>query len=262
MTDTAATTGGLKAPSTAKEALAALIAGAIVLGAANLAANGLKGLLEESVRSSVVGMMFAAVPAVYGFSNRALNGFQPKRLEMPDLLPWYVTGLFAGACLFAWIQFVGVACGFAIGLAQATRGLQLDMATLSMIVGMLIMPLLAPAAFLAGVMMNRSTRGGVFLAVILAALLCAALSFFMSWTLTPEAFNTLVVEQIGKNPAAAVGIVIPSVIALIFGLLGVGWSAFRHERSLGRVAHAARRLKPAQRDEILTQITSTLERAA
>lgn len=254
--------GGLKPPSTLKEGLAALIAIGIVLAGANLAAVALQGVLQDDVRSSVVGMVFAGVPAVYGFSNRALNGFKPSHLEFPDLLPWYVTGLFAGACLFAWIQFVGVVTGAGLGLSIAARGLVLDLPTMSMIAGVVIMPLLAPPAFLAGVMMNRSTRGLVVLAVILAALLCSALSFFMSWSLSREAFNTLVVEQIAKDPTTGIGVALPSIIALIFGLLGVAWSKFRRERSLGRITNAARRLKPAQRAQVLADITGALEKGA
>lgn len=254
--------GGLKPPSTVKEGLAALIAIGVVLGGANLASVGLQGVMADDVRSSVVGMVFAGVPAVYGFTNRALNGFQPTRFEFPELLPWYVTGLFAGACLFAWIQFVGFVCGAGIGLAIAARGVQIDLHAMSMIVGIIVLPLLAPPAFLGGMIINRTTRGLTWLAVILAAILSAGFSFFMSWSLTPEAFNTIVVQQIRENPASAWGLVAPSFIVLVFGLMGLGWSKFRRERSLGRITNAARRLKPEERNQVLAEITETLERGA
>ena len=75
------------------EALAALIALVVVPVRANLAAVGLKDLIQPTVRSSVVGMVFASVPAVDGFSSHALNSFAPQRLAFPELRPWYVTGL-------------------------------------------------------------------------------------------------------------------------------------------------------------------------
>lgn len=250
----------LKPPSTVKEALAALLALVIVLGGANLAAIGLKDVLEPQVRSSVVGMVFASVPAVYGFSNRALNGFKPRRLEFPELQPWYVTGLFAGACLFAWIQFVAFVMGAGLGMAFSSAGLDSpDLNIIASVSGLATLVVTAPAAVLAGTMLNRSTRGLVFLSVLLGAILCVALSVFTSWLLVPEYIN-----RVMRNPAqAGLGIAIPATIVLVFGLFGVAWSALWRERSIGRVAHATRRLKPEQRDRVFAQITDLLgEKAA
>jgi hypothetical protein len=245
----------LKPPSTVKEALAALLALGIVLGGANIAAVGLKNVLEPTVRSSVVGMVFASVPAVYGFSNRALNGFAPRRLEFPELTPWYVTGILAGACLFAWIQFVAFIMGAGLGLAFVQAGVESPaMNVIASVAGLGTLIITAPAAFLAGTALNRSTRGLVFLAVLLAAILCVALSVATSWMLVPTYIN-----QLMQNPVAALlGVAIPAVIVFVFGVLGVLWSALWRERSIGRVAKATRRLKPDQRDRVFAEITELL----
>jgi hypothetical protein len=245
----------LKPPSTMKEALAALIALAIVLAGANVAAVGLKDLLEPTVRSSVVGMVFASVPAVYGFSNRALNGFAPKRLEFPELLPWYVTGLSAGACLFAWIQFIAFIMGAGLGMAFSSAGVETpEVNVIASVAGLGTLIITAPAAILAGMILNRSTRGLVFLALLLAAILCVALSVFTSWLLVPTYIN----QMVQNLSQASLGVAIPAAIVLVFGLLGAGWSALWRERSIGRVAHATRRLKPEQRDKVFAEITDML----
>ncbi|MBI1359580.1 MAG: hypothetical protein GC155_04775 [Alphaproteobacteria bacterium] len=248
----------LKPPSSLKEAVAAIISLVVVLAAANLAASGLKTLLDPTVRSSVVGMLFASVPAVYGFSNRALNGFRPKRLEYPELLPWYVTGLFAGACLFAWIQFIAFIVGASLGMASASAGLeQLDMHIIASVSGLATLAITAPASILAGMNLNRSTRGLVFVALLFASILCVALSIFTSWLLAPAFMAELM-----KQPLqAVVGSAIPAMVVLVFGIIGVGWSALWRERSIGRLAHAARRLKPDQRDEVFSDITHRLAAA-
>jgi len=245
----------LKPPSTMKEAFAALIALVVVLAGANLAAVGLKDVLEPTVRSSVVGMVFASVPAVYGFSNRALNGFAPKRLEFPELLPWYVTGLFAGTCLFAWIQFIAVVMGAGLGMAFSSAGVQTpDINVIATVAGLGTLIITAPASVLAGMILNRSTRSLVFLAALFAAILCIGLSVFTSWVLVPAYINQLM-QNLGQ---ALLGVSIQAGIVLVFSLLGVGWSALWRERSIGRVAHATRRLKPEQRDKVFAEITDML----
>ncbi|MEP7210394.1 MAG: hypothetical protein ABI740_06120 [Alphaproteobacteria bacterium] len=245
----------LKPPSTVKEGIAALIALGVVLAAANFTAVGLKNLLDPSVRSSVVGMVFASVPAIYGFSNRALNGFQPKRLEFPELLPWYVSGMLAGACLFAWIQFIAFVTGAGLGLAFANSGITSpDITVIAQVAGLATLIITAPAAVLAGTILNKSTRGLVFLALLFAAILCVGLSIFTSWLLQPAFIN-----QIMANPlAAGVGVGVPALVVLVFGFGGVIWSAMWRERSIGRLAHAARRLKPDQRDQVFAEITDML----
>jgi energy-converting hydrogenase Eha subunit B len=210
----------------------------------------------------VVGLIFTAIAPIYAFANRALNGFKSVRLEMPELLPWYVTGLFAGGALFAWIQFIGFAVGAGIGLAVTQQGLVISQQMMSVIVGMVVMPMLAPAAFLAGMVQNRATRSLVVLAVFLGAVLCALFSFFTTWTVNHAAFQALVIDQIAKDPSSSWGLFAASIIAFVFGMAGVAWSAFRRERSIGRIAHAARRLKSNERDHILADINATLEKAS
>ena len=245
----------LKPPSTIKEAIAALIALAVVLAGANLAAVGLKDLVEPTVRSSVVGVVFASVPAVYGFSNRALNGFAPKRLEFPELLPWYVTGLFAGACLFAWIQFIAFVMGAGLGLAFSSAGIPTpDINVIATVAGLGTLVITAPASVLAGMILNRSTRSLVFLAALLAAILCIALSVFTSWLLVPAYINQLMQNLV----VALIGVSVQAAIVLVFSLLGVGWSALWRERSIGRVAHATSRLNPDQREKVFAEITDML----
>jgi MFS family permease len=252
--------GGLKPPSTIKEFAAALIAGLVILGGAQVTTILLKGT-DETVRSGIVGLIFTAIAPIYAFANRALNGFKSPRLEMPELLPWYVTGLFAGGALFAWIQFVGFACGAGIAVAVAQQGLVISQQMMSVVVGMVVMPMLAPAAFLAGIVLNRATRSWVVPAVFLGAVLCALFSFFTTWTVNHAAFQALVVDPIAKDPSASWGLFAASIIAFVFGLLGVGWSALRRERSIGRIAHAARRLKKDERDQVLADINAALEAA-
>jgi hypothetical protein len=200
-------------------------------------------------------MVFASVPAVYGFSNRALNGFAPKRLEFPELSPWYVNGLIAGACLFAWIQFVAFIMGAGLGMAFSSAGVASpEMNVIASVSGLGTLIITAPAAYLTGTILNRSTRGLVFLALLFAAILCVVLSVATSWMLAPTYIN-----QLMQNPLAALlGVAIPAAIVFVFGFLGAVWSALWRERSIGRVAHAARRLKPDQRDKVFAEITDML----
>jgi cbb3-type cytochrome oxidase subunit 3 len=61
------------------------------------------------------------------------------------------------------------------------------------------------------------------------------------------------------NPVAAIaGVGIPAAIVFVFGFIGVIWSALWRERTIGRVAHAARRLKPDQRDKVFAEIADML----
>jgi hypothetical protein len=81
-----------------------------------------------------------------------------------------------------------------------------------------------------------------------------ALSVATSWMLAPTYMNTVM-----KNPVAATaGVAIPASIVFVFGFIGVIWSALWRERTIGRVAHAARRLKPDQRDKVFAEITEML----
>jgi hypothetical protein len=164
--------------------------------------------------------------------------------------------------LFAWVQFVAAVSGAGIGLMLPQLGVKdVPVALVAQASGVMMMPLLMPAAFLAGLSINRTTRWGPWLALVVAAILCTVLSIFLTWTLQREYAQQLF-ATVEQNPATIIGMASPSIIVLIFGGLGIGWSALWRERSLGRITHAARRLKPAQRDEVLAQITAKLEQNA
>jgi hypothetical protein len=90
--------------------------------------------------------------------------------------------------------------------------------------------------------------------LLFAAVLCVGLSVATSWMLVPTYMN-----QLAKDPLSALlGILIPAGIVLVFGLIGVGWSALWRQRSIGRVAHAVQRLKPDQRDKVFADVTNML----
>lgn len=145
--------------------------------------------------------------------------------------------------------------GAGLGMAFSSAGIQTpDINVIATVAGLGTLIITAPASVLAGMILNRSTRSLVFLAALFAAILCIALSVFTSWVLVPAYINQLM-QNLRQ---ALIGVSVQAGIVLVFSLLGVGWSALWRERSIGRVAHATRRLKPEQRDKVFAEITDML----
>jgi hypothetical protein len=128
------------------------------------------------------------------------------------------------------------------------------------------LPLSAVAALVAGIQLNRYVRSHVFLALALT-------SFFFvlfNLSLTLLAAQDFVIQQFNIALAAgAVGLLqffagmgIVWGVIFVFLAAGILISHFKRERSIGRLIDVARRLSPAEREALASEIAGKLAGAA
>lgn len=226
--------------------------------------------LDPKLRDYFIGISFAAFPLIHRQCKRGLTGFTAQAQTHVDLTPWYVSGAFAAALLFAWNQFVSVCAGFAIGVlhAQIPVGEISETAFLEALGTSLLamsLPMSAFASVFAGILLNRYTRSKVFLALGMAAVLYLAFNILLNYALQPAFISAQIAGAFAQGVAGVVGFVIGmglvALVVLIFGAIGILISRINRERSLGRIVDGARQLPPAERELVAADISRRLTAA-
>ena len=67
----------------------------------------------------------------------------------------------------------------------------------------IVMPLCAAASILAGILLNRTTRSGVALALLLASVAYLGLSVFTAWIIQPASLNAALQRAMEQQQALA-----------------------------------------------------------
>ena len=265
--------GRWRPPSNLREGLATVAALAIVLGFVQIAAPFIQKaeFIAKEIRDYAAGIGFALFVPVYRVVNQALQTVQGgSGLVRPDLSPWFVTGVTAAALLFAWNQFVGFVSGAAIAAAIRSVGQSADLskvdigAAVTLGATFIVIPLCAAASILAGVLLNRTTRSGVILALILASVVYLGLSVFTAWIVQPDSLSAALQEAMRQQQALAfvAALAFIAIVVFVFGGIGVIVSRIQRERSTGRLLNAARKLEPGERDAVTQDVLDRLEARA
>lgn len=239
-----------------RDLIAGATAFAVVVIGAHLLANTLKGVIDDTVRNGAVGVLFASVPAVYGVVRKITFSVGPKpEKPSPELAPWYITALFAGACLFSWSQFFGFIIGVASGAAAPTLG-QDPLKIAAAILGILQLPLLLIWAVVAGKYLYSSTRSWVPLAVVAMLVVFVALNMLMNFVIMPGSTEQMMaaMETTVDWKIIALGFVMVSVVVLIGALIGIAIGAMRRSRGKARLVSLYLKLKPAAREDLIGDV--------
>lgn len=257
---------GFRIPANAHELWALGLSLLVVLLLVQVGAPVIRELefLDPKLRDYFIGISFAAFPLIHRQCKRGLTGFTVRAQAHVDLTPWYVSGAFAGALLFAWTQFVSGCAGFAIGVYHAQIPVGelsekdfLDALGTSLV--FMTLPMNAIASVFAGVLLNRYTRSHVFLALATSAVLYLAFNISLNYALQPEFVIAKISEAGLVGFAMAMGLF--ALVVLIFGAVGVAISRINRERSLGRIVDGARQLPLAERDLVAADISRRLTAA-
>jgi hypothetical protein len=258
--------GGFRIPASSQELWALGLSLLVVFLLVQVGAPVIRELefLDPKLRDYFIGISFAAFPLIHRQAKRSLTGFTTQAERHVDLTPWYVSGAFAGALLFAWTQFVSGCAGFAIGVyhAQIPVGEMQErqfMDALGTSLVFMALPMNAFAAVFAGIWLNRYTRSHVFLALASAAVLYVAFNISLNYALQPEFVVAKIAEAGLVGFLMAMGLF--SLVVLIFGAIGVAISRINRERSLGRIVDGARRLPLPEREIVAADISRRLTAA-
>jgi hypothetical protein len=256
-------------PSNIREVIATLGALVATFGIIQVAAPIVKNadFIIEEIRNYVVGIGFALFPPIYNGINRGLMGLQGgAKQERPELAPWFVTGVTAAALLYAWNQFVGFVSGFGLGTAfsHVAQAVDLSSANLTQAIvqgaTVIAIPLSAAASIYAGMLLNRLTRSGVLLALLLASLVYLLLNVSTTYIFNREIFMAQL--KLAEDPVTAaafgVGVMLIPLIVFLSGGIGIIISRLNRDRTIGRLSNAARRLKPEERDAVTQDVLDRL----
>ena len=266
----------LRLPATSHELWALLLAIVAVFLLVQVGAPIIRTFefLDPKLRDYFIGISFAAFPVIHRGAKQTIQRFDrdPEPVRM-DSAPWFVAGVMAAAVIFGWNQFVSFLSGMSIGVLMAfmsDSGLQqIDQAQLSTAVTtasvVIVLPLSAVAAVYAGILINRHTRSHPIAAVGLASVMFITINTLMTWFFEPAMIEQIV-AMIMQGGADAISVVIGmgsvGLIIFLFAVAGVFISRFRHDRPVGRIVEAARRLPPSERDALATELARRVDTLA
>lgn len=258
----------LRLPKTGVEFWALVLSVAAVFVLVQLGAPLIRTLdfLDPKIRDYFIGMSFAAFPFIHSACKGGLERY--RRAGEPvlhDSGAWYVTGIVAGALLFAWNQFVGGLVALSLlaivdglpqlgGPAVDPEALMVTFLASSLIV---VLPLSGVAAVFAGMQLNRHTRSRVLAALAAAAVFFVASNVVVSWAMNAAFVEEVVAHILAGGPEAVetlFGFSLFGLVVFFFGCLGVFVSRLRGERPLGRLLEAARRLPAEQREALAAEV--------
>ena len=239
-----------------RDLIAGATAFAVVVIGAHLLANTLKGVIDDTVRNGAVGVLFASVPAVYGVVRKVTFSVGPKpEKPSPELAPWYITALFAGACLFSWSQFFGFIIGVASGAAAPSLG-QEPLKIAGAILGILQLPLLLIWAVVAGKYLYSDTRSWTPLALIAMIVIFIALNMLMNFVIMPGSTEQLMTAMGAEFNwgIIAMGFATVGVTVLIGALIGMLIGAIRRSRGKARLVSLYLKLKREEREAVIADL--------
>lgn len=239
-----------------RDLIAGATAFAVVVLGAHILANTLKGVIDDTVRNGAVGVLFASVPAVYGVVRKITFSVGPKpEKPSPELAPWYITALFAGACLFSWSQFFGFIIGVAAGASAGTLG-QDPLKIAAAILGILQLPLLLIWAVVAGKYIYSNTRSWVPLAVVATIAVFVVLNMLMNFVIMPGSTEQMMaaMETQADWKIIALGFAMVAVVVLIGMLIGVVVGAIRRSRGKARLVSLYQKLDRDGREAVIAGV--------
>jgi Na+/H+-translocating membrane pyrophosphatase len=118
----------------------------------------------------------------------------------------------------------------------------------------------AAASIYAGMLLNRLTRSGVLLALLLASLVYLLLNVSTTYIFNREIFMAQL--KLAEDPVTAaafgVGVMLIPLIVFLSGGIGIIISRLNRDRTIGRLSNAARRLKPEERDAVTQDVLDRL----
>ena len=221
--------------------------------------------LDPKIRDYFIGMSFAAFPFILDAMKALLRNVRlPEQSRLEETAAWYVTGVVAGALLFAWNQFVSFLAWLSLTTFAAVFP---DPSTLNvpedvfvpvqmMALLVVILPLCAVAGFFAGMHLNRTTRSNVARAVVLTALFFILANTMVNWVTSPEmtgAMFSLLLAGGADGLRVFVGMSGVGLVILGATAAGVIVSRARRERQIGEVVLALRRLSGERRDMLVKE---------
>ena len=221
--------------------------------------------LDPKIRDYFIGMSFAAFPFILDAMKALLRNVRlPEQSRLEETAAWYVTGVVAGALLFAWNQFVSFLAWLSLTTFAAVFP---DPSTLNvpedvfvpvqmMALLVVILPLCAVAGVFAGMHLNRTTRSHVARAAVLAALFFILANTMVNWVTNPEmtgAMFSLLLAGGADGLRVMVGMIGVGLVILGATAAGVIISRARRERQLGEVVLALRRLSGERRDVLVRE---------
>lgn len=264
--------GGFRFPANSQEFWALALSLLAMFALIQLGAPVIRELefLDPKLRDYFIGISFAAFPLIHRQAKRSLSGFTVQAVQHVGLTPWYVSGAFAAALLFAWNQFVAGCAGFAIGVLHSmvpvgpisetefTQALGISLLAVSI-------PMSAFASVFAGILLNRFTRSHVWAALAVAGVLYLMFNVALNYALLPDIVVSQIADAFAQGPAGIIGFFIGlglvAFVVLLFGAIGILISRFNRERSLGRIIDGARRLSPAERELVAADLSQRLTAA-
>lgn len=265
-----------KMPSSRQEFWALAIAVLVVFLLVQVGAPIIRSMefLDPKLRDYFIGMSFAAFPFILEGSKKMMRrGAGGQEVVLQGSSAWYVTGILAGALLFAWNQFVSVLAWLSLmtlwSVFPDPASVNVPAETLVpvqiMAVLVVILPMCMVAAFFAGLQLNRYTRSNVMRAVVLSAVFFVAANMMVNWATNPE-FMHSVLSLLASGGAESLSVIagMSGIGLVVMAAAGVGVvvSRMRRERPLGQIVEAVRRLPGAQRETMAQEILQRLQGVA
>jgi len=272
----AQTTSRFKLPSSGREFWALVLAVLAVFLLVQLGAPIIRTFefLDPKLRDYFIGMSFAAFPFILDGSKRLMHRVRVGEDAVLQGSPaWYVTGVVAGALLFAWNQFVSSLAWISLlTLSSAfpdpsTMNVSAEVFVPLQIMAVLvvIVPMCVVASFFAGLQLNRYTRSHVLWAVMLCAVFFFTANMMVNFATNPELTRSvLAIAASGgvESLSVLVGMSGIGVVVLASAGAGVLVSRMRRERPLGQIVEAVRRLPTAQRELLAQEILQRIQGVA
>lgn len=273
--ETASASGGIKLPASRHELGALALAVTVVFLLVQVGAPIIRSFdfLDPKLRDYFIGMSFAAFPFIHRGCKQQLlrlRGFDEPVLH--DSAPWFVTGIVAGAILFAWNQFVSALAGFShmtiIGAYPDPTTLNLSIEELSGVQTLaaliIILPISAFASVIAGVQINRHTRSHVFGAIAIAAAFFVVANTTVTWAMHPDVVVqvfSIIASGTAEGLQILFGMCLVGFIVFGFGSLGVLISRMYRERPLGQIIEVARKLSADERTQLAHELNQRIRAA-
>lgn len=267
--DNVSASSGLKLPASRHELWALLLAVTVVFLLVQVGAPIIRtfDFLDPKLRDYFIGMSFAAFPFIHRGCKQNLARF--LHADEPVLhgsSPWFVTGIIAGAILFAWNQFVSALAGLShmtlIGIYPDASALNLSIEELTGVQTLaaliIILPISACASILAGIHLNRHTRSHVFGAIGIAAVFFVVANTTVTYAMHPDMVAQIfgiIFSGTSEGLQILFGMCLVGFIVFGFGALGVVISRFYQERPLGQIIESARKLSADERVSLAQELS-------
>jgi len=273
--ETASASAGIKLPASRHELGALALAITVVFLLVQVGAPIIRSFdfLDPKLRDYFIGMSFAAFPFIHrGCKQQLMRMRGSDEPVLHDSAPWFVTGIVAGAILFAWNQFVSALAGLShmtiIGAYPDPTSLNLSIEELSGVQTVaaliIILPISAIASIFAGIQINRHTRSHVFGAIAIAAVFFVVANTTVTWAMHSEVvvqIFSIIASGTAEGLQILFGMCLVGFIVFGFGAAGVLISRMYRERPLGQIIEVARKLSADERLQLANELNHRIRAA-